>query len=76
MARQLTNSELGDRIGVSPSMASRLRNGHRLPSAQVMDNIHHQLHVPLEDLMAAHREGPVAFGKLIRRALGQRTAPL
>jgi transcriptional regulator with XRE-family HTH domain len=61
----MSNGELGARIGVSHSMASRIRNGNRLPSTKVLDRIHQESAIPLDDLIAAHRQGSKAFGKLI-----------
>lgn len=61
----ITNEEFGNRIGVSHSMASRIRNGRRLPGTQVLWAIHREFGIPVEELMAAHQDGPTAFGELI-----------
>lgn len=68
----LSNKELGDLIGVSHSMASRIRNGRRLPGTRTLGAINRGLGVPLSDLHAAHREGPAAFGALLREHLLKR----
>ena len=65
----LSNKELGDRIGVSHSMASRIRNGRRLPGTRTLDRIHRELGIPLLDLMDAHRAGAPAFGRLLSEHL-------
>lgn len=71
----MTNSELGRRIGVSHSMASRIRNGKRLPGTQVVAALNVECGIPLDELMRAHGEGPAAFGKLVRAWL-QEPAPV
>lgn len=62
----MTNNDLGDLLGVGPSMASRLRSGHRLPSAKVMDQIAKHFDVTLEQLHCARRAGAREFGRLLR----------
>lgn len=69
MAPPMTNQTLGDRIGVSHSMASRIRNGHRLPSTRTLREIHREFGVPLDELMDAHTKGAAEFGILMRRTL-------
>lgn len=66
MAR-LTNEQLGKKIGVGPSMASRIRSGKRLPSTKVCHAIQEEFGIEWLDLMDAHRAGPVAFGECFRR---------
>lgn len=65
----LTNKELGDRIGVSQSMASRIRNGKRLPSIPVMIRMASYLDCDLIRLVNAHTQGANAFGVLVRELL-------
>lgn len=67
----MTNAELGDLIGVSPSMASRIRNGHRLPSTGVIRRISVELEIPIDQLLEAHGEGPTEFGRLMRMYLDE-----
>lgn len=65
----LTNEQLGERIGVTHSMASRIRNGHRLPGTQTLRAIHREFGIPLDDLMDAHGKGPEEFGQLLTSRL-------
>lgn len=58
----MTNTEVGDLIGVSFSMVSRLRDGTRLPSPGVMENIGHVFGVNGDTLLAKHRAGGEVFG--------------
>lgn len=48
--RQLTNEELGDLLGVTPSFASLLRNGLRLPGPAVQRAIVRDLGATWEEL--------------------------
>ena len=70
----MTNEEFGHKIGVGHSMASRIRNGQRLPGTQTLRAIHREFGIPLEDLMDAHSRGRQAFGTLIRDHLSSRVA--
>lgn len=68
-ATTVTNDAFASRIGVSHSMASRIRNGRRLPSVRTLDAIHREYGIPLETLHRAHLAGPDAFGALMRERL-------
>lgn len=70
----MTNQELGDLLGCSFSMASRLRAGKRLPGPAVLTRIHEQFGVPYSDLMTARHAGGAAFGSLLRQAIEDRLA--
>lgn len=63
----LTNRELGARIGVSTSMASRMRRGQRLPSVNTLQRCHQGLGIPYESLTDAYSQGADSFGALIQR---------
>jgi transcriptional regulator with XRE-family HTH domain len=65
----MTNEDFGRRIGVGQSMASRIRNGRRLPGVATMHRIHEELGIPLSDLVVAHEAGSQEFGRLIRQHL-------
>lgn len=69
---QPTNKQLADAIGVSQSMASRIRNGQRLPSIAVMNRIASYFDVDLLRLVNTHEQGRAAFGALIRELLAKR----
>jgi transcriptional regulator with XRE-family HTH domain len=68
----MTNRELGDLIGVSASMASRIRNGKRLPSIEVMDRLALALGIDLIRLVNTYTQGANAFGALVRELLHER----
>ncbi len=67
----MNNQALADQMGVSSSMASRVRNGKRLPGTTVLNRLHENLAIPLDDLMAAHKAGPVRFGQLVTQYAGR-----
>lgn len=51
--RQLSNSEIGARLGISPSFASYLRNGQRQPSPSTLTAIAEEFGGDLKALVAA-----------------------
>ena len=63
----MSNSEFGRRIGVTHSMASRVRAGKRLPGIGTMQRISSEFGIPIADLVTAHQAGPEAFAKLLRK---------
>jgi transcriptional regulator with XRE-family HTH domain len=67
----ITNKQLGDAIGVSESMASRLRSGKRLPSITTIVALSEYLKVSHAELVVAYTGGKERFGELIREALGE-----
>lgn len=50
-------------------MASRIRNGRRLPGVLTMRRIHSELGIPYAELVEAYHRGARAFGKLVSAAL-------
>ncbi len=69
---RITNRELGTAIGVSPSMASRIRNGKRCPSVHTMTKLAEFLRADIAHLANAHLQGPPTFGAEVRRFLEMR----
>ena len=61
--------ELGERLGVSPSMASRLRNGRRRCSVSVLRRLSDEFDIPLEQLVEAHGRGEAELGALVASSL-------
>lgn len=64
--RVRTNDELAEALGLSFTMASRLRNGHRLPSIATMRKIQIEFGIPLEEIAAIRERGHEAFGEFMR----------
>jgi transcriptional regulator with XRE-family HTH domain len=63
---KISNADFGKRIGVTHSMASRIRNGQRLPSTARIAAIHREFEIPLDQLIGAAEKGPTAFSQLMR----------
>lgn len=51
--RQLSNSEIGARLGISPSFASYLRNGQRQPGPATLQAIAREFGGDLDELLSA-----------------------
>lgn len=62
----ITNPEFARRVGCHFTMASRLLNGHRLPGIDLMERISAEFEIPIEDLLAARRDGAAAMAALLR----------
>lgn len=62
----LTNEQFGERVGVHFTMASRLRNGMRLPSVTTLSNITREFNLDPQDALEAYRGGAEAFGRFLR----------
>lgn len=67
----MTNRELGDLIGCTHSMASRLRAGKRLPGFEIMNRICEVFGIDWDQLVAARNQGQEAFGALLRDLVQQ-----
>lgn len=61
----VTNSEFAQRVGCSEAMASRLRNGHRLPGARLRDRITREFNLDPTEVMASY-DSAVWFGSFLR----------
>lgn len=62
----MTNEEFAQRVGCHFTMASRMKNGERLPSVKTLVRISDEFNLPISTLTQAHTQGPVAFSKLLR----------
>jgi transcriptional regulator with XRE-family HTH domain len=54
-------------------MASRLRNGMRLPSVTTLRKIVNEFDLDLEEAVEAHGKGSAEFGQFLRRTVFDRT---
>ena len=64
----MTNQELGTRLGVSASQASRIRNGRRRCSIEVLVRIHKEFKVPMGMLLDAYVQGPLSLSLVLQEA--------
>jgi transcriptional regulator with XRE-family HTH domain len=62
----ISNQDFAEAIEISNSMASRIRSGGRMPSAEILDRIASFYEIPLETLFDARRQGREAFGRWLR----------
>lgn len=58
---RVTNEEFGARVGCDFTMASRLRNGQRLPSRERLERIVEAYGLDANEALAATRAGAEAF---------------
>lgn len=65
MAR-MTNEEFGERVGCHYSMASRLRNGERLPSRDLLRRIISAFELDRVEAYEAYDQGKEAFSRYLR----------
>jgi transcriptional regulator with XRE-family HTH domain len=67
----MTNKHLGNLIGCTHSMASRLRAGKRLPGSASMLRISAALQIPADTLLTAYGEGPAAFAWVLNGRIAE-----
>lgn len=65
MAR-MTNEEFGEKVGCHYSMASRLRNGERLPSRELLKRIIVAFDLNRAEAYEAYDQGKIAFSSYLR----------
>jgi transcriptional regulator with XRE-family HTH domain len=63
----VTNQQFADACGIHYSMSSLLRNGHRLPGADLLHTISKAYGLSLEDLYVARDKGAKAFGRFLTK---------
>lgn len=63
----MTNEAFAARVGIDYTTASRLRNGHRLPSGALLVRIHREFGIGYKALMEAYEAGPSAFAALLAK---------
>jgi transcriptional regulator with XRE-family HTH domain len=64
-----TNVAFGEAVGCHHSMASRIVNGKRLPSIELMERIAASYDVSMDEMLDARRKGAAAFGRLMQRKI-------
>lgn len=68
----LTNEQFGEKVGVHFTMASRLRNGMRLPSVNTLRRIVNEFDLSLDEAVTAHERGSAEFGRFLREKVFER----
>jgi transcriptional regulator with XRE-family HTH domain len=74
--REITLMELSARTGISKSTLSRLENGQRRPSLELLLPLAHAYRVPLDDLVGAPDVGDPRIRLKPRRVKGRTVLPL
>jgi transcriptional regulator with XRE-family HTH domain len=65
----MTNEALADKLGISRSMASRIRNGQRLPGVATILALYREFNISPLAMLLAYTEGPAVFGRLVSNAV-------
>lgn len=63
---RVTNEQFGERVGCDYTMASRLRNGLRLPSRELLERIVAAYDLDGSEALEATAEGKEAFSRYLR----------
>jgi transcriptional regulator with XRE-family HTH domain len=74
--REITLVELSDRTGISKSTLSRLENGQRRPTLELLLSLAQTYRVPLDDLVGAPDVGDPRIRLKPRRVKGRTVLPL
>lgn len=69
MINAINNVAFGQAVGCHHSMASRILNGKRLPSADLMARIAAAYNLDLNELHKARAKGAPAFGAYLQRTV-------
>lgn len=72
----MTNVEFGAAVGCHHSMASRIRNGHRLPGVDLMTRISEQFDIPMSTMLKARKAGPGEMAKLLGKRVPVPAKPI
>lgn len=72
VVKATSNTDFARRVGIHYTMASRIRNGKRMPSAGTLSSVIEAFQIKgkkLDDLMHAVNEGQESFGVWVRANL-------
>lgn len=72
----MTNYEFGEKVGCDYTMASRLRNGHRLPSTGLLIRIRDAFELPSDEILAAYNKGSAEFGQFLQQRIFKKPEPV
>lgn len=65
----MTNQEFADLVGCDYTMASRLRNGQRMPSGQMLAKIVDECSLDANTALQMYAEGAAAFSRYLRETV-------
>lgn len=75
MMTRVTNEEFGARVGCDFTMASRLRNGARLPSRELLERIVTAYSLDANEALAATSKGGEVFSEYLRAKIFEKVEP-
>lgn len=61
-----SNREFAEKLEIDISFASKLRNGQRLPSLNLMQKISWAYDIPLKELTDTYFKGRIEMGRFLR----------
>lgn len=62
----VSNAQFAKAVNAHYTMASRLRNGQRMPSVSMLNRIIEAYHLDAAETLAAYAAGPAQFGRYLR----------
>ena len=62
----VSKNEFAKAVGCHYTLSSRLRNGHRRPSVDMLNRIRKAYHLDADDILKAYEAGPKEFSKFLR----------
>lgn len=65
----VSNNEFARAVGCHYTLSSRLRNGHRRPSVDMLNRIKHAYDLDADELLKAFEDGPKEFSKFLRERI-------
>jgi transcriptional regulator with XRE-family HTH domain len=69
----VSNNEFAKAVGCHYTLSSRLRNGHRRPSVEMLNRIRKAYDLDADDLLSAYEAGPEDFAQYLRRHVFEAT---
>jgi transcriptional regulator with XRE-family HTH domain len=65
----VSNNEFAKAVGCHYTLSSRLRNGHRRPSVDMLNRIKNAYNLDADEMLEAFEEGPKEFSKFLRERI-------
>lgn len=69
----VSNTEFARAVGCHYTLSSRLRNGHRLPSVEMLNRIRRAYNLDADEMLAAYEAGSNQFARYLREHIFEAT---
>lgn len=69
----VSNNQFARAVGCHYTLSSRLRNGHRRPSVDMLNRIRNAYDLDADDMLEAYEAGTEAFAKYLRKNIFEAT---